>query len=687
MTISRGKPPASGTWKFIYIIAIVLVISLLISFQVLSVKSYQISSTNCACNLEGSISSECDQISGQCKCKNPNIVGLKCDKCRENYHNLTSGCIECDICYQIVQLGVEYHRRELADLKDLIEKLEKNPENINDEKLHAELLKLAAKVNALLRQAETDQGIESTLLGQLESLLSRLAKIKDTTGTIEGYLNSTKPLLIEATANVTLAEKVLRQIQDEAMRAERHLKNEGMFALNKARERANRLGKQSQKMTDMAKESKQLADQHELDANKLADLTTAAMNHTTIAHELAKNASLAQELNAKNIAQLRQQIENLVDKLGKTGKSAKEATADAKRAYDEALALYTLINSLQIKRADIPRLKQEAEEHLRNAQRLRLEVEEFIKRHAQLIDSTQFKLNEMKALLAEAMRQQIITDGQLADLDNSIKKAKEAVKQGDRTLKEAQDTLATLKKFDQRVQESQKEAMEALKKIPAIRKMIKHAEDKTRDAAAKLDTALADATDARDIARQAFNLANETTVDVKKMRLEADELKLKIKTLKTQTGELANNVNHTANAMDNYESIAKRDGDMAMTILEKISTLSNSAKNATNRAKALLDVLNPLLKSLDKFDGIDSNKLAQLENELDKLRNQLLESNLTAITDDLLMQRNKQRELMAGYQSLIDWLVKEVANVKAIRDSLPDKCFKRTRLEIPKQEN
>lgn len=669
-----------------------LCVNLIIAPIILSLSVLQVDATfqltvNCDCNLIGSKSSECNRLTGQCECKNPNIVGLKCDKCRENYHDLAAGCIECDKCYQIVQLGVDHHRKELADLTDMVNKIENDPEIIRDESFMKQLLDLVNRVNELLRQAETAQGIEQTLLSQFETLLARVNKVRGITDGIDKYLNSTRPLLDEAGGNITIAEDLLRRIQEEALKAERAINIDGMTALRKAQERADKLGKQSQKMSDMAKESRQLADKHEQDAAKIKELTLAALNHTSIAYDLAKDAAKSQEANAKNIAKLKQQIEKMVDLLNKTKKMSTEATIEAKKSYDEALALYTLINSLQLNRNDIPLIKQQAADHLRTAQRLRTEVEEFITRHAQLLDSTQFKLNEMKALLAEAIRQQGITDAQLADIDKTIQRAKDAVKQGDKTLKEAQDTLATLKRFDQKVQESQKEAMEALKKIPAIRKMIKHAEDKTKDAAAKLDSALADATDARDIAQQAFSLANDTSADVKKIRVEAQELKGRIVTLKTQAGELGDNINQTTAAMDQYELIAKTDGELALQALERANQAAMSARNATEFARGLLDKLNPLLKAIDKIEGIDGNKLAQLEDELAKLKQKLAESNLAAITDDLLAQRDKQKELMAEYQALIDWLIKEVANIKQIRDSLPDKCFKRNRLEVPIHEN
>lgn len=667
---------------------LIVVLAILLASQVdLSQEVLQLT-TSCDCNELGSRNAtECNRLTGKCECKNVNIVGLKCDKCRENYYDLVSGCVECSTCYQIVQLGVEHHRKELADLTDLINKLEANPDRITDPNFEKQLLDLIRRVNGLLAQAETAKNIEDSLLAEFEALLARVKKVKLITDGVDRYLKNTQPLLNEAAGNITIAEETLRRIQDEASKAERFIHNEGMSALAKARERADKIGKQSQKMSEMAKESRQLADKHEQDAEKIRELTLAAIKDTNLAYELAKDAALAQETNAKNIAKLKQQIEKIVELLAKTKKMSNEAAIEAKKSYEEALALYTLINSLQMKRADIPRLKQEASDHLRNALRLRTEVEEFIQRHAQLLDSTQFKLNEMKALLAEAMRQQAITDAQLADIDKTIQAAKEAVKKGDKTLKEAQDTLATLKKFDQKVQESQKEALEALKKIPAIRKMIKQAEDKTKDAAANLDTALADATDARDIAIQAFLLANETSADVKKIRNEAIELRNKLQLIRTQAGELGDGVNQTAAAMSQYEQIAKTDGELAQQALERANQAAQSARNATEMAKNLLNVINPLLKSIDKIEGIDANKLAQLEDELAKLKQKLAESNLTAITDDLLAQRDKQKELMDAYQALIDWLIKEVANILQIRDSLPDKCFKRQRLEIPINEN
>ena len=45
----------------------------------------------CDCNLTGSVNRGCNVETGQCNCKSYNIVGLKCESCREGYYGYP-GC-------------------------------------------------------------------------------------------------------------------------------------------------------------------------------------------------------------------------------------------------------------------------------------------------------------------------------------------------------------------------------------------------------------------------------------------------------------------------------------------------------------------------------------------------------------------------------------------------------------------
>lgn len=48
----------------------------------------------CGCNVDGSISLECDPFGGQCQCKE-NVINRECDECRDNYYDFPN-CKKCD---------------------------------------------------------------------------------------------------------------------------------------------------------------------------------------------------------------------------------------------------------------------------------------------------------------------------------------------------------------------------------------------------------------------------------------------------------------------------------------------------------------------------------------------------------------------------------------------------------------
>ncbi|KAH0616507.1 hypothetical protein JD844_027654, partial [Phrynosoma platyrhinos] len=50
----------------------------------------------CRCHPQGSMSSNCEKLGGQCQCK-PNVIGRCCDKCSAGSHSFGSqGCLSCD---------------------------------------------------------------------------------------------------------------------------------------------------------------------------------------------------------------------------------------------------------------------------------------------------------------------------------------------------------------------------------------------------------------------------------------------------------------------------------------------------------------------------------------------------------------------------------------------------------------
>lgn len=644
---------------------------------------YGFSATGCSkcdCDTEGSLSSQCDE-NGQCQCKT-NLEGSKCDRCKENMHNKQIGCEDCGPCYQIVQLGVEHHRKMLKNLTDMINNIENSPQTIQDPEFNRQLLDLINKVDSLASQAEVAQSVELNLLNQLDNLAQRIKKIRDSSEVVSRHLDSTRPMLDEARDNVTSAENILKRIQDELLRARNHIRIDGQAAILKANERSQRLGEHYKHISEMAKQSRAIAEDHRLQAETILSLANQALRNSSEAYNLAKDAVVTHEAHAKNIQLLNAALKEAVELMERTQKMSIESNAQAKKAYEEALALFTAVKNLELSPYDLDKLRNEANDHLKNARRLQTEVEEFLKRHRQLLDSTFITMQEMKDLLEETRRQQQITDKQLADIDKTIQESKAALASGEKILKDGMDTLKALKEFDVLVERSRLESVSALKMIPQIRKTISDAENKTREAEGKLATALEDATDARDIARNAFEIANKTTIDAQQIRSYASELKDKSTQLRQQTKELSDNVNATDAMMTQYENVARVDGEMSQKVLRDANQAAISAQNATDTARFLLNLLGPLLKSIDEMEGINPKQLADLESLLANLKKMYADSGIKNWLEKVQEELTRQKLKFKMYEAEIEWLKNEVANIREIRDSLPDKCFKRERLEV-----
>lgn len=64
---------------------------------------------DCECNSIGSVSINCDEVSGQCSCKK-GVYGKKCEKCIPSYYNFSNeGCKFCE-CNELGALsGKECH--------------------------------------------------------------------------------------------------------------------------------------------------------------------------------------------------------------------------------------------------------------------------------------------------------------------------------------------------------------------------------------------------------------------------------------------------------------------------------------------------------------------------------------------------------------------------------------------------
>ena len=90
---------------------------------------------------------QCDDF-GKCACKQ-NFAGLKCNKCAENRYNYTSGCLECDQCYNLVQDRVNSLRSKISVIQATLRELWKSSLDASSGIQSDESIKLQNKLNTL----------------------------------------------------------------------------------------------------------------------------------------------------------------------------------------------------------------------------------------------------------------------------------------------------------------------------------------------------------------------------------------------------------------------------------------------------------------------------------------------------------------------------------------------------------
>lgn len=653
----------------------------------------------CECDPIGSNGPQCDER-GQCPCK-PNVEGRRCERCRENKYNKEAGCIDCPPCYTLVQDAVNEHRGNLSELTLLLEEIEKSPQIVEDLNFERQLEEVTSKVNRLLEEALRAQGTDGNLAAQLESLKLRIAKVQETAGRIIEQLENIGVIADQGEQNITLAEEIIQRATEALNQARRYLETEGQSALAKAKQRSDKFGQQSERMSEIAREARTIADRHEDEAKAIEDLAREANATSEEAYRLAKDAIETQEANRNEINRLNKQLGDTSELLLMTKKMSEEARNQAGKAHDDALSLYTEVNAIAVPDLDSNKMRLDALDIIEQAKQILKEADDLLNRHGDTLNSTAYQLREARNILDDAIRQQKITNELLQDVKDALAQAKAAVEAGDKTLKDAQDTLATLKGFDDSVRESKARADRALQKVPEISQLITDAEDKTRDAENALGGAHSDAIDARDIAKEAQRIAEKASEDATRIREEAEDTKQKAGKLREDAEELAGDVANTDKRMKEYEDQAKEDEGLAKEALGKANQARTSAQDAENKVRNAMSTVDSILRALgnnlsvnvfgsvclifhfpaDDLDDIDGNLLEDLERRLSRAEQELKDADLDNRMADLRNARDEQNMWIRDYEDEIRKLERDVRNIANIRATLPDACFRRIKLE------
>jgi len=632
----------------------------------------------CDCSPTGSRSPQCRE-DGQCEC-NLNLEGRKCERCRENTYATDAGCADCHPCYGLVQDAVNAHRIKLNDLRRLLEEIQDNPNALEDIDFENQLRDAISKVNSLWNEAKLI-GDDQSLAAQLENLKNRIAKVQETADQINGRLNGIAPLVTYGTQNVSIAEEVAKRAEDALTSARSLLDGEGLLALQKARERASLFGQQSVRMSQIAQQARTLAKSHEDQADVIENVLKDALNSSSESYRLTKDAIILQKSNKDAIRAIRKQLNDTSDLLERTRKMSEEAKREAIRAYDDSLAIFTDASQMSIPDLDADKMRQNAIDIMEQAKRIMQEADDLLAQYDNLLNNTKYRIDEASDLLQEAARQQKNAEFLFLEADLALQKAKEAVAAGDATLKEATATRNTLAQFDEVVRRSQAKAEEAFRKIPELENLIRDAQLKTDEAEKALRGAEANALEAKDIAVEAKNNAEKASQNANRISAAAKTTREKAKKAKGAVNRLLDNIKMTERRMSEYEQQADNDEKLAGEALEKATQAKTSADDAKRKVESALRIVANIMYDLDHLEDVDAGLLEELERRLLAAEQEMREADLDNQTALLKEARDAQAQLMHDYENEIDRLIKDVANIRQISETIPQQCYRRIRLE------
>lgn len=644
---------------------------------------YGFSQTGCqACNCDpiGSLDLQCD-VYGYCPCR-PNVDGRRCDRCQENKYNMAAGCLDCPQCYDLVQEQVNIHRGKLRDLTALINNIGSNPSLFNDSEFLSVLGQVNTSINVLLDEARSASTGDGTIGQQLQELKEALRSVLDKCGQISRGIASAAGASRDSIRDIEVAETAIRRAEQSLREADDYIGREGRQALVQALEALKQFGKQSQQMTEIAQRATDESMKQMKDAKTIDNVARNALNTSREALRLAEEALKMPDSNRAEIERMTREFQDASELYDRTEELAQTALDRANEAYEEALSLFREAQD-PLPTVDVAALSNQAQQISEEAKRIKMRAQELLQSNQQLLREVEDQRNTSRNMLDDGTVLQQRVDELLAEVDAARDVARRAVQAGEQTLREANNTLQTLLEFDRLVSENKDKANEALAKVPEIEAMIKEALDTTQQARDALQGADHDAREGLRLAEMAERTATDASIEARRIRDEARDTKDKAVTLKDDATTLSQEVVDAESRLTNYEKQATDDEILIEEARKKAAAAQLTADAAASEVNNALDQVTNIKNILNYLEDVDTDRLRELEEELARLEAELNQANIAAELVTLQDQNKKIKCWRDKYETDLSQFKKDVENIMAIRDSLPDNCFKTIDIESP----
>uniref|UniRef100_A0A8D8H0Q0 Laminin subunit gamma-1 n=2 Tax=Culex pipiens TaxID=7175 RepID=A0A8D8H0Q0_CULPI len=637
---------------------------------------------SCDCDPSGSKGSQCDQF-GQCPC-NDNVEGRRCDRCKENKFDRHQGCLDCPACYNLVQEAANEHRGKLANLNKILQDIQSKPIVIDDNEFVSKLRTVQDKIDILVEDAKSGSGGgEKTLNEMLQDLEKRLEIVRDLLSKADESQEATEVKISRGANNATIANNQIQDARRELETAIDLLQTDGAAALSKARDISGHLGNQTNQISGISREARQYADQFKKEAEENKKQAEEAHKKASEAHLLAKTTiNLQAQIGEEFRTNISNEVQQAKEKLNTVSKLTDQALTKANEVYDESLSLFVAVNSVSPPSINIDHIKKESNKYNKEADKINADLEKTIEDHQALLTDVSENIELANTLLERAESQKFDAINAVKELEDAKELAVKAVAEGDGTLKKANFTYHTLSGFKNQVDESKQKAADALESVPSIKRQIDNAIELIANSEAALRSANHNALEARNNAQSAQKkYAEEASKLADNIKKRANTTKNTARDLRHEADQLNGRLAKTENSLAEREANIRKDFNLTKEAKEKVGQAQLNSNEAKSQVEKAMKEVKAIIDELADLRDIDIKSLNALDDRLTAAEKELEDAKLTHKLHVLNESKNLQTQNIKSYQREIAELENEVANIKMISDSLPENCYKRTRLE------
>ncbi|XP_007578146.1 laminin subunit gamma-2 isoform X2 [Poecilia formosa] len=608
----------------------------------------------CSCNILGSEDDQCD-AAGRCRCR-PGFQGPRCDRS------------DCPTCFTPIRKKMELYSIKLKELELLFSEPGQVPTNRAE--MEAALRAMEGLMKNLQQDAEqlTDQ--EKSLQTRLSSISSRqlteeqqVQNISQTVKHIGQQQRTFKSKVQEVETLIGAMKKLLDEAKTKIQAVELPVRDDPLT---------------SGSLSSLVQQATGLADKHKTAADSVEQTANEALSDSKQSLDLVRTL-----MNKEN--KVKELIGDLQDLYDKTSADVKSLEKRAGSLSDDAKQETKMADSML---KDISRLEKNLPSSMKDA------VDAMATRLDALKEAAQKNMSAVDDLLGAVEddrtdAEDLLDQGQTAqqEFNELLDRVRTAKAETDKALQsvgpnnDLDDTLSTLRGFDQQISDSKAEADEAIKRLPNINGTIQAAVGKNGQAQSVLDAASKDHDEAMGninaldgLAKNLQNTAGSLP-DAGGLVSEADKLNQEAKSLKAGAEQTAEGLR---DGLKEAEELAAGAQEAAAGATAALA----NAKQSKDAVQETLRSVSNMLANLNSGPVVDEEQLRRLEEALGRAEAEVL-VRLRPQLDDMEDQEEAHRRRLTAINADIDSILRDIANLEDIRDSIPAGCYNTPPIEEP----